>query len=100
MSRQIQTTIEIYGQSFTIRAEPEEEEDLKKVADDVNAFLKQLSRRGTVAIHRLALMAAFQYAYELHTLRNTTPMNRKTSQQVAKKLDKILAKLQAALEED
>jgi len=100
MSKSIQTTIEIFGQSFTIRAEPDEEKDLKQVADDVNDFLKNLSRKGTVPIHRLALMAAFNYAYELFTLKRSVPPSKTQSIEINKKLDKILAKLESALEEE
>jgi cell division protein ZapA (FtsZ GTPase activity inhibitor) len=100
MSKSIQTTIEIFGQSFTIRAEPDEEKDLKQVAEDVNDFLKNLSRKGTVPIHRLALMAAFHYAYELFTIKHTAPPSKAQSFEIHKKLDKILAKLESALEEE
>ncbi len=100
MSKLSRTTIELYGQTFTLRAEPEEEESLKRVAQEVNEFLKQLSRKGTVAIHRVALMAAFQYAYELDALKNSPTLNKKTTHQIMKRLDKLLAKLQTALEEE
>jgi cell division protein ZapA (FtsZ GTPase activity inhibitor) len=100
MSKSIQTTIEIYGQTFTIRAEPEEEKALQQVSSEVNEFLKQLSRKGTVPIHRLALMAAFQYAYELFMIKNSAPVSKSNSHEVNKRLDKILTKLQAALEEE
>lgn len=100
MSKLIQTTIEIYGQTFTLRTDPEEEKDLQQVSAEVNEFLKQLSRKGTVPIHRLALMAAFQYAYELFMIKNSTPVSKATSREVNKRLDKILTKLQSALEEE
>jgi len=100
MSKLTQISIEIYGQTFTIRAEPGEEKDLALVAEDVNDFLKHLSRKGTVPIHRLALMAAFQYAYELHTIKNSAPVSKTMSREVNKRLDKILAKLEIALEEE
>ena len=100
MSKLIETTIEIYGQTFTLRTDPEEEKELKRVAAEVNDFLRHLSRRGTVAIHRLALMAAFQYAYELDVLKSTAGPPDRLARQITKRLDKILLKLQAALEEE
>ena len=100
ISKAIQTTIEIYGQTFTIRSEPEEEKDLQRVSSEVNEFLKQLSRKGTVPIHRLALMATFQYAYELFMIKNASPVSKANLHEVNKRLDKLLDKLQAALEEE
>ena len=100
MSKSIQTTIEIFGQSFTIRTEPDEEKDLKQVADEVNEFLKNMSRKGTVPIHRLALMASFHYAYELHTIKHTAPPSKTLSLEINKKLDRILRKLESALENE
>jgi cell division protein ZapA (FtsZ GTPase activity inhibitor) len=100
MSKTVKTTIDIYGQSFTIRAEPEEEEILMLVSEEVNDFLKDLSHKGTVAIHRLALMAAFQYAYELYNLKNAQPRSSQLSRKFKKRIDKIMDKLDVALEEE
>ena len=100
MSKTIQTNIEIYGQSFTIRTEPEEEKNLQRVAAEVNDFLKDLSCKGTVPIHRLALMAAFQYAYELDLIRKSHGLSGELSKKINKKIDDILAKLQDALERE
>jgi len=100
MSKLTKITLEIYGQSFTIRADPDEEKKLNQVADEVNEFLKQLSHSGTVPIHRLALMAAFQYAYELDTLKNTPAVSKKVYRDVNSKIDQIMAKLQDALDKE
>ena len=100
MSKQAEISIDIYGQTFTIRAEPEEKENLQKVAIEVNDFLNSLSRKGTVAIHRLALMAAFQFAYELDSYKRSCNISPDKNRNIEKKLDRIMVKLNAALEED
>jgi len=100
MSKPIQTNIEIYGQVFTVRAEPDEEKNLQRVAAEVNEFLRELSRKGAVPLHRLALMAAFQYAYELDITRNCQGISKELTEEMNKKIDDIIGKLQDALEQE
>ncbi|HPB30618.1 MAG TPA: cell division protein ZapA [Candidatus Sumerlaeota bacterium] len=99
MNSPSEISIEIYGQTFTLRAEPDEVEHLQRVAREVNEFLKAMARKGTAPIHRLALMAAFQYAYELDTHRQKEGLSPQLAHKIDLRIERIIAKLQAALEE-
>lgn len=100
MGKQVKISLEIYGQTFNIRAEPGEEKNLKRVAEEVDKFMCDLARRNTVPIHRLALMAAFHYAYEMDTLKNSQDLGSEKSSEIYRKFDEVLDKLQSALDEE
>lgn len=100
MSKTIETSIEIYGQTFNLRTEPDEEKNLLRVAAEVNEFLRELACKGNAPLHRLALMAAFQYAYQLDIAQKRNSSSPDLSRKVAQKIEDIIGKLQDALEQE
>lgn len=100
MTKTIETSIEIYGQTFNLRTEPEEEKNLQRVAVEVNEFLRELACKGNVPLHRLALMAAFQYAYQLDIAKKRHASSPDTSRKVSQKIEDIIGKLQDALDQE
>lgn len=59
--------IKVFGQEFKIKANRDEGELLEEVASLVTRRLEQLSRNSSISTERIAIMTAFQFAYELKT---------------------------------
>ncbi len=100
MSKPDRVKVTIHGQEFNLHADPKEKATLLRVADLVSEKMGQLSQSSSVAIHRVAIMAAFHFAYELSYLQQKHPGGSKQpGKTVEKKLEKLIEDIEKALQE-
>ncbi len=64
MSKAEKITLSIGGQEFTLRLDADEREDAETAVRLVEEKMKELEKMGAMGAHRLALMVAFQFAFE------------------------------------
>lgn len=93
-------TVTIHGQEFHLQADPKEKATLLRVADMVSDKMQQLSQSSSVAIHRVAIMAAFHFAYELlHHQQKQPGRSKEISKSIEKTLEKLIGDIEKTLEE-
>ena len=96
MSEPMRVQLKIAGQSFTLKAPEEEHERLERIAAEVESRVQEVQTSGISSPHRAALMAAFQYAYDLDEM---PAVGSKDDQQKArKKLEGLISRLDEAME--
>ena len=97
MSEPMRIQLKIAGQSFTLKAPEEEHERLERIAGEVESRVKEVQASGISSPQRAALMAAFQFAYDLDEAPAVT--SKKDDQQKArKKLESLISRLDEAME--
>lgn len=100
MSAYERVKVTIHGQEFNLQAEPKEKAALLRVADMVSEKMKQLAQSSSVGIHRVAIMTAFHFAYELFYLQQKHPgQSKPTDKSIEKKLEKLIGDIEKALQE-
>jgi cell division protein ZapA (FtsZ GTPase activity inhibitor) len=100
MSKPNRVTVTIHGQTFHLQAEPKEKATLLRVADLVSEKMKQLSQSSSIGLHRVAIMTAFHFAYELfHLQQQPGGRTMRASKSIDKKLDNLIGEIEKALKE-
>jgi cell division protein ZapA (FtsZ GTPase activity inhibitor) len=83
---------------FRLRAEKSVHARLQAVAETVNLRLEELRRGGGVLTQsRAALMAAFQFAYELDELDAQSDLSGEDRKSVAEKIENLIARIDEGL---
>lgn len=88
--------IEIYGNEFSLRVEEKEEEKVREVALSVTERMRDLSEDHPTNTIHLAIMTAFQLAYELGEVEGKKFTSNETIKNVTKSLDDIVEKVKKA----
>jgi len=97
MSPEKRTEITIHGQTFRLRCKDGEEQRLKAVAETVEAKLAELAAAGMVDSVRAALMAAFQFAYELHSRQDAEFRRSPEFQNIQRRLKSLVDEIDSNL---
>lgn len=100
MSKPDRVKVTIHGQEFHLQADSKEKAALLRVADLVSEKMGQLSQSSSVAIHRVAIMTAFHFAYELYYLQQKHPgSSKQAGKTIEKKLEKLIEDIEKTLQE-
>jgi cell division protein ZapA (FtsZ GTPase activity inhibitor) len=92
----ITVNVKVYGQEFKIKAHESEVDLIQKAADLATKRMQQISESGIVAIHRVSIMAAFQFAYELLQEKENTPLSA-GDKNVNSRVDRLISRIDEAL---
>ena len=96
MSEPMRIQLKIAGQSFTLKAPEEEHERLERIAGEVESRVQEVQASGISSPQRAALMAAFQFAYDLDQAPTAT--SKDDQQKARKKLESLISRLDDAME--
>lgn len=89
-------TLKIYGQEFPLRVEENEEARVREVAEFVNTRMEELSSEYFANTTRLAIITAFQIAYELHEFQREEKVSKVEIKQVNQRIDALIKKIEKA----
>ena len=99
MAETMSFPVKILGQEFKIKANRDEGELLEEVASLVTRRLEQLSRNSSISTERIAIMTAFQFAYELKTKELAAPVKGKSGKALNDKVDRMIKRIERAVKE-
>jgi cell division protein ZapA (FtsZ GTPase activity inhibitor) len=97
MKELITVNVKVYGQEFKIKAQENEVELIHKAADLATKRMQQISESGIVSIHRVAIMAAFQFAYELMQTKESAPPSATDKRDINNRVDHLISRIDEAL---
>jgi len=87
------------SEKFQVQAPPERHHELLEVADAVNARIGSIQQEGwALSVHRAALMAAFQFAYELEEVSKRSGMSEEECQKVSSRIDRLISQIEEEIQ--
>ena len=64
MGKEQQISVGVYGHDFNIRVEPDKREILEQAARLVDERMREIAGSGIVSIHKVAMLAAIDIAFQ------------------------------------
>ena len=98
MPKTVSIPIKVFGQEFKIKAGTHEKELLESVARLVTEKIENLSKDSSVSTERIAIMTAFQFAFELKQKEKTFPQ-KKSDKSVQHKIDSLIKRIERAVKD-
>ena len=91
--------VKILHHEFSIKASEKEADLIEEIAADVAKRIQSLSRKSSLSTERIAIMTAFQYAFELRTKELETPLDGKSKRVVKDKIDQMIKRIDRAVKD-
>ena len=98
MSEPIRVKLTIAGQAFSLKAQEEDRKRLENVAEKVDQRIHELQGSGLSSTSRAAIMAAFQFAYEIDEMGGGATQARSSQKQTKNRLQNLISRIDEVIE--